>query len=111
MCCRGGICTANFGRFLLLAVSHPLYSPLRGVVLAGWGGKRGGLSHATVPFPSSHPGAPGLIWRVAMTLTPGAFEAAYLHHPLDPRLHLSRASSPLPDSYPGEGSAQGQPGG
>lgn len=35
---------------------------------------------------------PRLIWRVATTSVPGDFEAAYPHHPSDPRLHLSRAS-------------------
>lgn len=56
----------------------------------------GGLSPATVPIPSIHPGAPGLIWRVAMTSMPGAVEAAYPHHPLDPGLRRSRASSHPP---------------
>jgi len=32
----GGICTANFGHFLFLVVSHPLYSPPLGVLLVGW---------------------------------------------------------------------------
>lgn len=56
----------------------------------------GGLSPATVPIPSIHPGAPGLIWRVATTSMPGAVEAAYPHHPLDPGLRRSRASSHPP---------------